>query len=201
MKLLDLQTGKYLELGNFYYGGNMIMLRYYEEADLGLHKIVHTNLHQMAHTNPIINQVAEKVGAVIYGGRYVLTFGKVGNIVEKYRFYVTGHRNLKEYCLLYLKDTMMYTTPESDCWKDIFISTETLKKYELDRGYNCENEDKDSNDKRWYNYCGERSIDDLDANDEEKEVVISNIFEEFAKKEQGLENKFDELYKSIYETK
>ena len=74
MKLLDLQTGKYLELGNdWLYGGDHI-------------SIIPTHYLGFGSTNPIadakrckkdetqdpLKTLCEMTGTVVYGGRYVL---------------------------------------------------------------------------------------------------------------------------------
>lgn len=198
MKLLNLQTGKYLELDkDFWFGGNVIILLENLKRSANTYSLLDevnacARFTKQPHANPIVNKIAEKVGAVIYGGRYVLIYGKIGNIVEQYRFHVTGCRNLNEYSLLYIKDTIMHTTPESDLMKDIFISTKTVKRYELDKEYDYRKEDRHVDDKRWYNSLGERSIDDFDINDEVKEVIIGNIFEEYSKQLRNEPNKFEE---------
>ncbi len=87
MKLLDLQTGKYLELGKDWgYFGEFILLNLgsaieltikewgsvsYGDNAYGWHGYIGQAIKQ-PHADPIVNDIAEKVGAVIYGGRYVL---------------------------------------------------------------------------------------------------------------------------------
>lgn len=86
-KLLDLQTGKYLELGKDWgYFGKFILLNLgsaielnikewgsvsYGDNAYGWHGYIGQEIKQ-PHTDPIINEIADRLGAVIYGGRYVL---------------------------------------------------------------------------------------------------------------------------------
>jgi len=209
MKLFDIETGKYLELGtDWLYGnewiglnlGGGIPLDVKEWASVSYGNDLygwHGFIGQAIKTKPTgtLKTLCDLTGAVVYGNRYVLTNGKSGQIVERYRFNARGHRDLSEYCLDYIKDTIIYTTPESDLMKDIVISTEIIKSYELDRGYNCENEARQNNDKRWYNYCGERTVEDV--NEIEKEIVISTVFEEYSKSLRNEENKLEEIINLI----
>ena len=74
MKLLDLHTGNYLELGkDFYYGVGNVFLTNLCDGMFFIDMIEKKDFIQAKpHTDPIVNRLAEKVGAVVYGGRYVL---------------------------------------------------------------------------------------------------------------------------------
>ena len=240
MKLLDLQTGKYLELGkDWHYCGNRIylvgrlkecitsfneflrsqmkILDKYKEID-GQGNISYELAFKIATSDDeclnnavdaqvdsgyveksepqgILKTLCDKTGAVVYGDRYVLSSGKSTQIVERYRFNTTGHRVLREYCLNYIKDTVIYITPESDLIEDVIISTKILKTYELDRNYDANAEIRQGEDKRWYNYLGERNIENV--NETVKEIVISSLFEEYSKQLRNEENKFEELMEKL----
>ena len=162
MKLLDLQTGKYLELGkDWLYGerGICIFPQTFFEALQKLFIFANnffTHIKQ-PHTNLIINQVAEKVGAVIYGGRYVLMFEDSNGDVfcEKTNFGTVYYISKNQYRFFPIKDF---------------------------------NENNDI----------AATVDRFFMLNKAPQYKISNIFEEFVKKEHGLENKFDELYNLIY---
>ena len=84
MKVLDLETGKYLELGEAWeYCGEYIRKIACEQI-----------LYKTPHTDPLINSICEKTGAVVYGGRYVLMneIFYIEGIEHKYgdvfRFYI-----------------------------------------------------------------------------------------------------------------
>ena len=128
MKLLDLQTGKYLELEkDFYYGGNGVMIHSYTDEELTVyeelpdftpHQYISYDLNddtkykktlkngfdeiidndtatvklwiEYKSEPPLeLKEICEKVGAVVYGGRYVLfldqEMGSVYNIKNEYR--------------------------------------------------------------------------------------------------------------------
>lgn len=217
MKLLDLQTGKYLEFGrNFLYGGNYITLIELQKKylfgttptqqqispthfpaypSLQFTEIINKYKCNISEPQEPLKTLCEKTGAVVYGDRYVLLATKSGQVVEKYGFNTRGYRDLPEYCVNYQKTTILYITPESDLTEDIAVSTEIIKTYALDREYDSENEDRQDNDKRWYNHCGERTVKDV--NEIEKEIVITDVFEEHSKQLRKEENKFDELMEKL----
>jgi hypothetical protein len=78
--------------------------------------------------------------------------------------------------------------------EDVIISTKILKTYELEN-YDTNAEIRQDNDKRWYNYCGERTVKDV--NEIEEEIVITSLFEEHSKQLRNEENKFDELMEKL----
>ena len=89
MKLYDLHTGKYLELGTEwgYYGEYIIIMKKpYKLYSSSESALVESSCDRYAfkiqpHTDQLINEIAEKVGAVVYGNRYVLLENeKCGNI-------------------------------------------------------------------------------------------------------------------------
>ena len=100
MKLLDLQTGKYLELGkDFYYGGDHIVVNKCNVGYQIYEAIQRKDSERLSIDNkdcpfaaepPLeLKEICEKVGAVVYGGRYVLfldqEMGSVYNIKNEYR--------------------------------------------------------------------------------------------------------------------
>lgn len=170
MKLLDLQTLKYPELEkNWGYFGNKILIISNEDEELSIQEWLdaieydeiekhdYDMLDIEPHTNPIINKLAEEIGAVIYGGRYVLVFeDNNGDIFcEKTNFGTVYYISKNQYRFLPVKDF---------------------------------NEKNDIT----------ATVDRFFMLNKAPQHKIGNIFEEFAKKEQGLENKFDELYYLIY---
>ena len=87
MKLLDLQTGKYLELGNdWWYGGNHIdvyLCKNKPDVDEDGETVLRTHKITPSISEPQepLKTICEKTGAVVYGGRYVLFENKeCGNI-------------------------------------------------------------------------------------------------------------------------
>jgi hypothetical protein len=96
MKLLDLQTGKYLELGIDwgYYGEYIITIRspfkFYKSEK---YSVIESTCDKLAFHKaepPLpLKEICEKVGAVVYGGRYVLfldpAMGSAYNIKNEYR--------------------------------------------------------------------------------------------------------------------
>lgn len=87
MKLLDLQTGKYLELGKeWVYGGEHIIV---SKCNIGYEvyeAIQHNNSEKLyaydndylitEELNEQLKALCEETGAVVYGGRYVLLFSE-----------------------------------------------------------------------------------------------------------------------------
>ena len=87
MKLLDLETGKYLELRkDFYYGGEAIIVHSYTKEELtdceeftGFEQAINHDsasvklwIEYKSEPPTELKEICEKVGAVVYGGRYVL---------------------------------------------------------------------------------------------------------------------------------
>ena len=76
MKLLDLQTGKYLELGKeWLYGGNRIIIypqTFYEALKKSHIFSKGFDIVSLSEPQEPLKTLCEKTGAVIYGGRYVL---------------------------------------------------------------------------------------------------------------------------------
>ena len=199
MKLLDLQTGKYLELGTDwgYYGTHISLETKQQEAilrhlqfdrdcmnelfkknefsikyDLGVSAMQATDniLRQVTDcmimqgtiakqcSNSIIDDIAGKVGAVVYGGRYVLLqFANnktVGDVI-KHNPKRTQFDQLPK----------IYHTNEEVCEilsKDVVLCEEM--------GYSSEYVDPDYHSK-----------------------IIGNIFEEYSKQLRNEPNKFEEL--------
>jgi hypothetical protein len=89
MKLYDLHTGEYPELGTEwgYYGEYIIIMKKpYKLYSSSESALVESSCDRYAfkiqpHTDQLINEIAEKTGAVVYGNRYVLLENeKCGNI-------------------------------------------------------------------------------------------------------------------------
>lgn len=205
MKLLDLQTGKYLEIGYDwgYYGEYIVKFKipykfhfFTKEAytiedmcDRYAFKII-------PHTNPIINQIAEEVGAMIYGGRYVLFCNKEVVYTEKppaksgdiIKFLKQDFVSTIYYDGITFEN--MQTAIKKNLQNNIFDYAIFNENEDCYNGYlvlQTSVEPKDYDDYYLFGLYGKNNA-----------TVIGNIFEEFAKKEQGLENKFDELYNLIY---
>lgn len=175
MKLLDLETGKYLKIGkNWLYGREFILLNLgssiecnikewgsvsYGDNAYGWHGFIGQEMEK-PHVNPIINKLSEKVGAVIYGGRYVL----LNEIPNKYEEVFTGDVIMPE----------LNQSRYSGCYMD----------------WKCFIADFYSFEENIY-YAAGHHISYW------RFYIDCNIFEEFAKKEQGLENKFDKLLELI----
>lgn len=220
MKLLDLQTGKYLELGErgFFYGGKTItypptksfgiqdgnmemILHIYAdtEKDYDIKRLDETLCplfeitlksrtygtkgnnqkligrevgHFDMRFNRVIEQtepplplkeICEKVGAVVYGGRYVLLTKaynvKAGDLWNSSKYY-----NVLLACINY-KNNIHFKHN---------ISGGSVPFFEFIR---------DDNNDNLIVRCSQN----------EDSIFLGNPFEEFAKKEQGLENKFDKL--------
>lgn len=95
MKLLDLQTGKYLQLDkDFWFGGNVIILFENLKRSTNTYSLLDevnacARFIKQPPTDPIVNEIAGTVGAVVYGGRYVLfldpAMGSAYNIKNEYR--------------------------------------------------------------------------------------------------------------------
>jgi hypothetical protein len=206
MKLLDLQTGKYLEIGeNWGYFGNKILIISNEDEELSvqgwldaieydeIEKHDYDMLDIKHHTNPIINEIAEKVGAVIYGGRYVLLYTTNEKIIIANSEYDYENWNDEN-------DKLGFDGGEPRIWKTFTIG-DVYKKDEKDIGICIK-----SFCSTYYSYHND--VIHIEEFDDKCEAGIAmtvnsnteylgNIFEEFAKKEQGLENKFDELQGEI----
>ena len=172
MKLLDLQTGEYLEIGKdwVYFGEHIGILK----ADVLCGVQVEYVFSKIPHTNPIINQIAEKVGAVIYGGRYVLL-----NEIE-----VWVYNNDLPPTHIKTGDIVLHT-PRRGYDTEILVNTNDF----------CTKLGSNHNKITFYLKDENLNFDDYGFFRIQK--IHGNIFEEFAKKEQGLENKFDELQSEI----
>ena len=180
MKLLDLETGKYLELGNndFLYGGKYVII-------LGQEKTVNIMLYKdwgkvlqydkqqdiKPHANPIINEIAERVGAVVYGGRYVLMNEidvwvynndlqpkkiKTGDVIKEQTSYLD-----RKYTVINVSDFFLDTTEGIKTTHK--LGKKTFSKYDF--------------------FAIEKNF--------------GNIFEEYSKQLRNEPNKFDELIELI----
>lgn len=178
MKLLDLQRGKYLELGKEwgYFGEYITLIQIHTKTLIGtpytrplspthapdyptiqVEEILNeSKVCIYNHTNPIINQVAGKVGAVVYGGRYVLLENeKCGNI----------------YC-------------EKNKWGTVYYLNKNIYSFIPCLEFNPQN-DKKQTVARFF------SLDNC------QDDLIGNIFEEYSKQFRNEPNKFEELQELI----
>ena len=168
MKLLDLQTGKYLELGNdFYYGGGHIVVNKCNVGYQIYEAIQHKDSERLlmdskdcpfAAELPLeLKEICEKVGAVVYGGRYVLSLSendrKIGDVVDQgeYEYHRYGYVAICDVNSIYVKLNGIFDIPQ----------------FQTD--------------------CAVGRIYDVDYE------VIGNFFEEYSKQLLKKENKFDEL--------
>ena len=164
MKLLDLQTGKYLELGiNWgYYGEYIITIR----SPFKFHKsekysVIESTCDELAFHKaepPLpLKEICEKVGGVIYGGRYVLMFSeydrKIGDVVDQgeYEYHRYGYVAICDVNSIYVKLNGILDIPQ------------------------------------FQRECAVGRIDSVDYE------VIGNFFEEYSKQLRNELNKFDEL--------
>ena len=182
-KLLDLQTGKYLELGKDWgYFGKFILLNLgsaielnikewgsvsYGDNAYGWHGYIGQEIKQ-PHTDPIINEIADRLGAVIYGGRYVLL-------------------EFKQYCDEELRKIVDIVTAGLcvcdrvwDGWNVGTMSRDDFRQF--DDG-ECEDVSDDK-------------VNDL-KNAINKQYIALEIFEECSKQLRNEPNKFEELKKFI----
>lgn len=96
-KLLDLQTGKYLELGkDFWYGGDSIklnekkLIRNYQSGVFDKeYSIVSQTIIEISEPQEPLKTLYEKTGAVVYGGRYVLMESQ--NITQGIGYVMSRH--------------------------------------------------------------------------------------------------------------
>lgn len=80
LKLLDLETGQFLELGkDWLYGGEYINISYkkpitFDRLYCGSieYKDVYEKYRKQPYSNEQIQKLCELTGAVCYGGRYIL---------------------------------------------------------------------------------------------------------------------------------
>ena len=197
MKLLDLQTGKYLELGKdwVYFGEHIGILK----ADVLCGVQVEYVFSKIPHTNPIINQIAEKVGAVIYGGRYVLMLilDNAGNEICVGNIHKDVYKsNITYFILCYGFCNPKYDT-NNRLEKPIDFAQQFYKITNFaSYGWYFHKIWNNEYHETYAHYIGflQKHFTDKRPNDN---LYYGNIFEEFSKKEQRLENKFDELQSKI----
>ena len=231
VKLLDLQTGKYLELGkDFEYGGSYIrridcekeiycsinnqynelttiLQNYFSnkqlsvsescyidnlkkgtqlEANANVDRFLQNELFcvkQKPHINPLINNVAEKIGAVIYGGKYVLlmTFKYLNKEIKVGDIITAKTLTTSKDCISIKQHTNQIvcfrnnTAFEHDGYNMGFVICENLKCFGINGFWKH----------RAFDY-EERQLD-----------IIGNIFEEHSRQLRKEENKFDELMEKL----
>ncbi len=164
IKLLDLQTGKYLELFKDYaYCGNAILFHGFDDDCLptftnGFENMINQDWACCAEicykTEPQepLKTLCEKTGAVVYGGRYVLLENeKCGNI----------------YC-------------EKNKWGTVYYLNKNIYSFIPCLEFNPQN-DKKQTVARFF------SLDNC------QDDLIGNIFEEYSKQFRNEPNKFEEL--------
>lgn len=168
IKLLDLQTGKYLELFKDYaYCGNAILFHGFDDDCLptftnGFENMINQDWACCAEicykTEPQepLKTLCEKTGAVVYGGRYVLLENeKCGNI----------------YC-------------EKNKWGTVYYLNKNIYSFIPCLEFNPQN-DKKQTVARFF------SLDNC------QDDLIGNIFEEYLKQFRNEPNKFEELMELI----
>ena len=166
MKLLDLQTDNYPKLGeDWLYGGEYIRKIPCEQV-----------LYKTPHADPLINSICKKVGAVVYGGRYVL-----------------AQNTMCEY-------NIMYKITYADC-----ISANISRNFEYDQNiyanvikiepqyfsdkFICKEKDYLQTIKRLHKIEDNTRIEILQV----RRCGGIDIFEEYSKQLRNEPNKFDEL--------
>ena len=215
MKLLDLQTGKYLELyKDWLDGGDRIHIFSDSKSELTNDK---TSINEAIHIGfyadcsyieacflsepPLpLKPICEKVGAVVYGGRYVLLkiLDNVGNEICIGNIYKDVYKSSITYFILCYGFCNPHYDTNNRLEKPIDFAQRFYKITNF-ASYGWYFHKIWNNDylETYANYIGffQKDFTDRHPNDN---IYYANIFEEFAKKEQGLENKFDELNKLIY---
>jgi len=174
MKLLDLQTGKYLEVGEgFYYGGDHIIVNKCNVGYQIYEAIQHKDSERLSIDNkdcpfaaepPLpLKEICEKVGAVVCGGRYVLLNGEQDTwLHDDNHFYKIGDvvfdDNYNRYgCVAICKSSTEYA-----CYENVVDIPEFIHNCEAGLMYR-------------------------------KYEILGNIFEEYSKQLRNEPNKFDEL--------
>ncbi len=180
MKLFDIETGKYLELGtDWLYGGNGILLidimqkELNESLEIAITNAIQGNEHALYQysygemkTEPqgTLKTLCDLTGAVVYGGRYVLL-------------------GFKEYCDEELRKIVDIVTDGLcvcdrvwDGWNVGTMSRDDFRQF--DDG-DCEDV---SNDK----------VDDLKKSID-KQYMALEIFEEYSKSLRNEENKLEQI--------
>jgi len=172
MKLFDIETGKYLELGtDWLYGGNGILLidimqkELNESLEIAITNAIQGNeraLYQYSYgkmkTEPqgTLKTLCDLTGAVVYGNRYVLIENKeCGNI----------------YC-------------KKNKWGTVYYLNEDIYSFIPCPEFNPEN-DKKATVQMFF------SLDKCEDN------LINNIFEEYSKSLRNQENKLGEILNLI----
>jgi|688.fasta_scaffold318833_1 hypothetical protein len=182
MKLLDLQTGKYLELGkDFLYGGGYITICD-GAMDIACGQIKNQpnklnfiqeyfHVYKQSEPQEPLKTLCEKTGAVIYGGRYVLMDKMDGTVMQETQyFYKKPNITSKS------KSTVKYYLNNNSCFK-VFCSTwQELR-------WIC-NDEEAKFIKDGYIFC--KTSDNVI-------VEYGNIFEEYSKQLRNEPNKFEEL--------
>lgn len=166
MKLLDLEIGKYLELGKYWlYGGNYIIIypqTYIFSKDF--------DIVSLSEPQEPLKTLCEKTGAVVYGERYVLLNGfKVpeSNKYDKDHYFigdvasvcVNAYDKADEYRLMIL----------ASC-ESVLLRWYEIHKFKK-QGHFCITSEIDTDYSDWF----------------------ENIFEEYSKQLRNEPNKFDEL--------
>jgi hypothetical protein len=174
MKLLDLETGKYLELGeDWLYGGEYIV-----KKDEGVNTNIYLAIREGFDTQHFISEppqpiktLCEKTGAVVYGGRYVLMNEidvwvynndlqpkkiKTGDVIKEQTSYLD-----RKYTVINVSDFFLDTTEGIKTTHK--LGKKTFSKYDF--------------------FAIEKNF--------------GNIFEEYSKQLRNEPNKFEELMKLI----
>jgi hypothetical protein len=173
MKLLDLQTGKYLELGkDWLYGGEYIVINTCKIGYSVYEAIQHKDSEKFFkydkdclftdELNEPLKTLCEKTGAVVYGGRYVLiktitqngVCVKDGDILQNTKYCQYGK---------ILLNTTLHCLPEE--FKEMIFYKVKIEGNKCDVDMDCK--------------------------------VIGNIFEEYSKQLRNEPNKFKELMELI----
>jgi hypothetical protein len=185
MKLLDLKTGKYLELDkDFWFGGNVIILFENLKRSTNTYSLLDevnacARFIKQPHTDPIVNEIAGTVGVVVYGGRYVLMMSfeyqnkeiKVGDIITAQTITTSKDSiSMKQYAnqIVCFRGNTAF---EHSGYNMGFVICENLKCFGIN------------------GFWKHRAFD----YEERKLEINFNFFEEYSRQLRNEPNKFDEL--------
>ena len=189
MKLLDLQTGKYLELEkDWLYGGESIFL----PNDIQYIRSEYTfRIEQATSKLPEpLKTLSAKVGAVIYGRRYALLY-KVHTFRSNY--YLPPYASLNE-----KEEIVIGDCTHTDIYHLIVCYGPMVYNGVLNKPIPMLYA-KDQCGSTTYYANGTPYVEFVVSGKHQYNTFDGNIFEEYSKQLRNEPNKFDELYNLMYE--